>query len=265
MNRVRFQQVSNNVGMTSHDLGFFKRSPGTNTNCTSCSTTVCPTTDCQTTQQNACTHKGVGKFVRLQCNKLGFKVMYVVKESDDCCVEKVTCEVLYSVLCAEDKGCVSYSDLYYIEYVLPDMINTCSHIVGDIAITITEMSKLDIFRYEGKIRRYTSCCGDIYFIELADTHEVRILNPDMLMPKRESRPTNEGASGCDCCSRTDGYVDRQKSSCGGICPERTTHNNNFTNFNKVIIQGFSLDKLTSCECEKRYLHIHDFCYYGRRC
>lgn len=269
--KFKFEQINNAVGRSSHDISFYVQdinciNCNTSTSCspsTCCPSTICPsTTLCETTcvEQKYCEKIGVGQFVCLPCNKIGFKVIYITKQSDACCVEKVSCEDIYKIKCDEIPQCINFKDLYYVEYLFPENNHNCN-----IEIIIKHMEKLEIFRYEGKIRKYTSCCGSIFFIELADTHEIRILNPDKLMPKRESQPTNEGSSQCDCCFTPSDYVDRQRSNCAGICPERTTHCNNFTNYNKIIIQGFSLDRLISCECEKRYLHIYDFCYYGRRC
>lgn len=176
--------------------------------------------DCDLTELES-----IGEFVCLPGNKLGFRTMYKAYGSE-CCIKSENTEQVFTVKCGcscehscKCKCGLSFTDLYLITYNISD----CDE------ITISKKTKLETFNYEGKIRRYRVCDNDMYFIELGDTHEVRILNPQKLYPIKKS----------DCCS-------------------------SYADYEKIIIQGVSMDSVI-CNCEKRFLHIKSISYYGRRC
>lgn len=249
-----------------------------------------------------CTHKAIGQFIRGHCGRLFFKILYTkstsTTDTDKCCID--SCSKTYNVICDDDNthhhnhhhnkhnqhnkayDCLSYRLPYYIEYYFPTMNNHCESIPTSIIISC--MDKLQTIEYTGKVRRYVSCCDELYFLELPDTREVRISNPEKLIPIRVKTPTNEGQTGnvstdCNRCYVSDidkiRYSNTYRVSC------QTTEKTNYLTSDMVGVRAVPLDILvdpnanantpcnTQCntpcntQCNaKKYIHLVDVCYFN---
>lgn len=199
-----------------------------------------PTT---TSNYHQCHYSMIGVFICVpSSNSYKFKPLYELHEqgkTDGCCIKKVSCvDPVYvdmSNICVD----IDYDSIYKIVYKLPYVVDNCTNNL----LKIINVTKLCVYNFEGVIKRYSVCSTDLYFIELDNKHQVRILNPEKLMPTKNYKVSNHCMTG----------------SC------LTLDTNNYTYYSKVILQGASFDDVTDCDCDVHYMHLYSISYYGRRC
>jgi hypothetical protein len=188
-----------------------------------------------------CTRTMIGSFVCTEPYGIGFIPLYITGHEDNnkCYVRpkqcKETIKVDVSSICLK----IEYGMIYKILYKRPSMSKQSKYTP---ILKIVSVTKLLIYNYEGIIRRYTLNGTDMYYVELPNKHQIKILNPEKLMPIRVTKPTNLGTCGTSL----------------------TTVTNNYTYYEKVILQGASFDDVVDCKCNRRYMHIYNISYYDKR-
>ena len=210
-------------------------------------TTLCDhevSTPCKLDDQyQTCTYAMIGAFICTEPYGVGFTPMYEIEYTDDnkCCIKPIKCVNTIKVDVTEVCLIIEYGMIYKITYKHPITSDEFKQTI--LLLKIVSVTRLLSYNYEGVIRRYTIYGSDIYFIELTNKQHVQILNPEKLMPIRVARPTNLGSSGT----------------------HLTTMTNNYTYYEKVILQGTSFDDIVDCKCSRRFMHLYSVSYYGRKC
>jgi hypothetical protein len=189
------------------------------------------------------TYTSIGVFIYISSDVMGFRPMYEVELTDEYKyrVKPIgyteTLKVDITNICS-NFDTIEYGRIYKIVYKLPINQNKCT--LSSCILKIMNMTKLLIYNYDGIIRRYSMYKKDLYFVELSNNHHIQILNPDKLMPIRVTKPTNQGSDGASL----------------------VTAVNNYTYYEKVIIQGSSFDD--AVDCDNRYMHMNSISYYDKR-